>query len=327
MNQLRINQQTDREEVETIRFPSTAILGVSSADRYATNQQRFASPTSPFTVTLNVGQNVNGFFNRISVMDLNLPLYLPTISNRNNSIRLASTIGGVTTNFTLILNSGYYTLGTLAAELQRVIRQVPAVGNGFNGAGRTLFTVAVAPNGFSLLASSNVVGETFRFFPLNALGNSTSRGLYQMINWVSTNPPATTQLSGPTTLMSTQYIDIVCPQLTAVQKVKDGDTGIVKPSGLIARTPPYGPGLTSLQFGSSPFLFYREFATPKQIRWDPMLPIGQLQFQILDDAGVPYGSYGTERTISPAGVITFLPALDNDSSLGDWAMTLQLSEN
>ena len=147
-----------------------------------------------------------------------------------------------------------------------------------------------------------------------------------MLNWIPTNPPAVTQLSGPSTTLSTQYIDIVCPQLTAVQKVKDGDTSSVKPSGLVARIVPYGPGLTSLGINTTSALFFREFSTPKQIRWDPTFPIGQLEFQLLDDAGVQYGSYGTERTISGGGVITFLPAADNDSSLGDWGMTLQLSE-
>jgi hypothetical protein len=37
--------------------------------------------------------------------------------------------------------------------------------------------------------------------------------------------------------------------------------------------------------GVTPFVIYRQFATPKQIRWNNKMPIGNLKFEIFDDQG------------------------------------------
>jgi hypothetical protein len=34
-----------------------------------------------------------------------------------------------------------------------------------------------------------------------------------------------------------------------------------------------------------PFILYRQFSTPKQIKWLPNTPVGQVQFDIYDDQG------------------------------------------
>lgn len=322
-----VSRQITPERGVDIRMPSTALLGVSSADRYANNTQRVFNPTSPFSVLLTSGQNyLNGFFTRIALTEVRIPWNIPTLTNRNNLLVLQYFPAGPPAPpqiFPLILNPGWYTPTTLAAEVQRVVRQVPNVGNGNNGAGKASFTCTYSTTQYAFTAATNVAGDEFIF--VNHPTSTGQIGVFEMMNWIN-NFVAPTQISAAPSMLSTEFIDIVCNQLTYAQDVKDGDTGKA-PHDLVARVylaaenTPTDP--TTL--GSAPFVIYRQFAMPKQIKWESNLPIGQLQFDLLDDKGLPLGTQGTTNTIA-GGSITNNPASDNDTSMGDWSITLLVSE-
>ena len=322
-----VSRQITPERGVDIRMPSTALLGVSSADRYENNTQRVLNSTSPFSVLLTSGQNfLNGFFTRIALTEVRIPWYLPTLSNRNNYIVLnyfPAGPPGPPQVFTLGLTPGWYSPTTLAAELQRVIRQVPAAPNGNNGANKPNFTITYNATQYRFEAASNVAGDEFIFLTFPTSDGRT--GVYEMMNWRN-NFVDVVQLSGPPTMLSTEFIDIVCNQLTYAQDVKDGDTGKMS-HDVVARV--YLAAENTLTdpttLGSAPFVVYRQFATPKQIKWDSNLPVGQLQFDLYDDKGVPLGTRGMTATIA-GGIITPQPSPDNDNSLGDWSITLLVSE-
>ena len=309
-----VSRQLAPERGVDIRMPSTAVLGVSSADRYANNTDRALNATSPFDVLLTSRQNfLNGFFTRVALTEVRIPWFLPTLTARNNTIMLQYFPSGTApTLYTITLTPGWYTPTTLAAELQRVIR-LP-VGSG--GANLTGFTCAYSTAQFAFTATASAGGDEFIFLPTIVPGASSRTGLYEMMNWVN-NYVAFTQTSGVPTMLSTEFVDIVCNQLTYAQDVKDGDTGRVS-RDVICRVYLARDGVDSAPdtLGSTPFVVYRQFQTPKQIKWDSNLPIGQMQFDLYDDRGLPL------TTAVPQGVA----AAALDTSMGEWSLTLLVSE-
>jgi len=307
-----ISRQIAPERGVDIRMPSTALLGVSSADRYANKGIRAFNGTSPFEVLLTSKQNyLNGFFTRVALTEVRIPWYMMTITNRNNKIGLNYTIGGSTISYTITINAGWYNPTTLAAELQRAIR-APVVNGGANLPSFTCVYNA-PPNPYIFFAQSNIVGQTFNFVPADALPNlPNATSLYEMMNW-SFGGSNVNQGSGIPTMLSTEFIDIVCSQLTYAQDVKDGDTGRARDVLCRIYLAKDGVDTDPSTLGSAPFVIYRQFQTPKQIKWDNNLPIGQLQFELYDDAG----------NIINSG---FPDAVGYDETLGDWSITLLVSE-
>jgi hypothetical protein len=309
-----IQSQITPDRGVNIRMPSTALLGVSSADRYPDNLTRQLSGTSPFNILLTSKQNyLNGFFTRIALTEVRLPWYMQTITARNNKINLVYRVGlALPVTFTITINAGWYTPLTLAAELQRAIR-APVISGGAN---KPSFTVVynASPNPFIFFGATNVVGDTFYFETEDALpNNQNSTGLYEMMNWSYPGGFQTVQGSGIPTMLSTEFVDIVSSSLTYAQDVKDGDTEQAR--DVVARIYLAKDGVDTdpSLLGSAPFVVYRQFQTPKQIKWDSNLPIGQLQFQFYDDKGFLLDS-------------GFGPAVGYDESLGDWSLTLLVSE-
>lgn len=307
-----VSRQITPERGVDIRMPSTAFLGVSSADRYDDKGVRAFNGTTPFEVLLTSAQNfLNGFFTRVALTEVRIPWYMQTITARNNKIGLIYNNGGGQVLYTITINGGWYNPTTLAAELQRAIR-APIVNGGAN---LPSFSVVynVAPNPYIFFAASNIGGQVFHFIPTDTLpGITAATGLYEMMNW-SFSGDNVNQGSGIPTMLSTEFIDIVCSQLTYAQDVKDGDTDRAR--DVLCRIYLAKDGLDTdpTTLGSAPFVIYRQFATPKQIKWDNNLPIGQLQFELYDDSG----------NIINSG---YPSAVGYDESLGDWSLTLLVSE-
>ena len=294
-----------------IRMPSTALLGVSSADRYPTNSQRENTPTTPYDVLLTSKQNyLSGFFTRIALTEVRLPWYMPTISPRNDTIKLFYRVGGVDPiqEFTLVIDDGWYTPTTLAAELEDVINQ-PLVNGGAN---KPNFTVVWNATEYQFEAEANNGADTF-FLSTSVVGGTTT-GLFEMMNWRNAGF-SISQVSGVPTMLSTEFVDIVSSNLTYAQDVKDGDTE--KARDVVARIYLAKDGIDTdpTLLGSAPFTVYRQFQTPKQIKWDNDLPIGQLAFQLYDDKG----DLLSQRQTGPNSAFF-------DTFLGDWSITLLVSE-
>lgn len=310
-----VQRQLAPERGVDIRMPSTALLGVSSADRYANNGVRAFNGTSPYDVLLTSNQNyLSGFFTRVALTEVRIPWYMMTITTRNNQIGLIYRAGGPANPpvyYNITINAGWYNPTTLAAELQRAIRA--PIANG--GANLPNFTVQynVAPNPYIFFAAANNGADVFHFIPQDAIPNRASAtSLYEMMNWIF-GGDAVNQGSGIPTMLSTEFIDIVCTSLTYSQDVKDGDTQRAR--DVVARIylAKDGVDVDPSTLGSAPFMVYRQFQTPKQIKWTNDLPIGQLKFELYDDKGF----------LLTGG---FNPLVGYDQSLGDWSITLLVSE-
>jgi len=333
-----IPNQLDREKGVDIRPSSTALFGISSFDRYASvferNNQE-APLKSPFNLTISSSQPfIQGEFTRIGIAEVVLRWYLPTLTSNNNRIRISYKVGGADPAVVYFLtipvltgpgqpaDQGWYTPTTLAAALQTAVR---------TATGNVGFTVtASAINGAFRAMTNNA--DTFVFLPFQPASTPNKIGLFEMMNWPRANntpylpnptpPPALLPVapvhlvnynSGVPTMCRTQFVDIVCSQLTGCQAVKDADTGDIS-RDLMCRVY-LNDGLNQQPFlvGSTPFVVYRDFSLPKQIKWLPNTSVGGfLKFQLYDDQG-----YLLESG-SPA------PVLDNQQ--GDWNLTLQLSE-
>jgi hypothetical protein len=70
--------------------------------------------------------------------------------------------------------------------------------------------------------------------------------------------------------------------------------------------------------GYEPFYLRRIFNPPKQIAWENNMPIGQLSFQVIGST-IINDQIAQEQTV--------VSGLLSDIVLGNWLMTLQVSEN
>jgi hypothetical protein len=218
------------------------------------------------------------------------------------------------TDYLIELPVFYYTPTTLAAAFQI---QVSAI-----GAGLILpnFTCTVNTLTSQFLAESNDATTFFfkTYSSVTKVSNPDATTVFEMMNW-STFPgtggsatPATSQFSGIPSMLPTQFIDIVCSQLTANQDVKDG-TSQSTPRDVLARVYLAADATTINPelLGSVPFKIYKQYTYPKQIKFDPLMPIqGFLRFEIFDDAG---------------DLLTSGNAF-SDSDMPDWQITLLVSE-
>jgi len=88
----------------------------------------------------------------------------------------------------------------------------------------------------------------------------------------------------------TPYIDIYSDVLTNYQNVKDTNTSISKPKGLVARVYLSGTGQNQVTgsasaLGTAPFVMTADLNSPKVIRWSPDVAVPSIDFQLLDQYG------------------------------------------
>ena len=304
-----IARQLSVENGLDIRNPASSILGLNSRDRYETTLQSATLVSSPFNCVLSSKQNfMVGFFQRIALTEICFTWALPTLTSARNKMYI--NVAG--TDYLLTIPQTYYTPTTLAAAFELEVQAI--------GGGTVLpsFTCAVDPQTSQFTAASNTV-DTFFFKTYSAVtkvSNPDATTVFEMMNWNSYSIggaiAAAAQISGIPSMLPTQFIDIVCSQITANQDVKDG-TSQSTPRDVLARVY-FAADATTLNpelLGSVPFKIYKQYTYPKQIKFDPLMPIqGFLRFEIFDDAG----------DLLTSG-IDFV-----DAGMPDWQITLLVSE-
>jgi hypothetical protein len=166
-----------------IREPSTALLGISSIDRY---RQGLNVPqvnpitgglgsqlSSPYNFSLTtLGQNLmTGFFTRLAVNEVQFRWTLPTITNRNNKMYIyiapnanfsltAVAHSGTTTTFTLGSTTGYTAGQTIQVLSSNIVGRV--VSGTYLIASTTPTTlVCNDPNGLPDFATTTAFGNVF----------------------------------------------------------------------------------------------------------------------------------------------------------------------
>jgi hypothetical protein len=294
----------------TVRPSSTAVFAVDSFDRYNTPTDSQFGVSGPYSFQITRNQSLlNGFFHRIAMTEIVFPYYIPNINPRTKTMEVIYNGGAAAT---LTLTEGFYTPTALAAALQ--VALIP-----LTGAGATV----VYTNGrftFDVGAGNDLI-----LYP----SDTNAFGLFDLVggtaDWI--NPGGQTLTGKITRCRYTEYVDIVCSQLTYNQDLKDASTTNGYSRDILARIYlecendqpiPVNIGGTATNAidtvpGTYPFTIYRKFPHPKQIQWNNEQPIGNLLFEVYDDRGVLLSGNGTGNNA--------------DFIFPDWRMTLLVSEN
>jgi len=303
-----------------VRNSSTANFLVDSQDRANYNASTVANialvgpntASADFQIT-KPGQNlITGFFTRIAMTEIVLTWNIFNIStslgNNITGLSVRNTGSGVITNYNISIPQGNYTVKDALDALLVAINtatsltftlvdstataggvagkkaiQAPA-GNQYAFYRQSAIPASPAPFIPNLSQSLGFVVYDFTALPLSAGNFGTA--------WTAYKP----------NLLAYNYIDITSPQLASQQKVKDSTTSTFDAIDVIYRwcfsndegdaTGYDTYGYPVLQ-GYFPFVSKRYLSFPKQIRWDPLIPIGNLQFQTYTDQ---------ERLLSYEGV-------------------------
>ena len=269
------------EKGVAIRMPSVANLMVDSEDRTTTYPK-------PWQFQITKSQALlNGYFTRVAATEVVLDWFEPNIiTGYNDEFEIEVT--ATSTSYTATISQGSYTIE----------QALDAIVVGLNAAGTGL-TWSISGIG------ANCVLEATGAFTI------TSTALSLALAFNSAAPSATSSfLFGPD-LRPTRYLDFMSSDLTYNQNVKDGTTNQYD-NNVLCRwyfawdNPPvldaYG---FPILMGYTEFCCRRLFSPAKQIKWEPNMPIGNLNFKVVDDQNE-------------------LPEYASPST--SWQMTLQLSE-
>ena len=248
-----------------------------------------------FTIS-SPGALIYGYIDRIVVSQIQLQYNIPTICfGRNNKLPIFSDASLLPIAETLTIPFGFYTPDELAAAVQALITansnltplQLTVAYNLKDG---FIFTSGTALDfyfpSFDLMivdnfsqSEINVVLKTYRTFGMNTENSEIDGG----------GAPIQISFEYPNFLY-TPYIDIYSDILTNYQNVKDTNTSIAKPKGLIARILLAGVGnpqytTETFALGSSPFVMTADLNTPKVIQWSRDVAVPSIDFQLRDCYG------------------------------------------
>jgi hypothetical protein len=262
------------------------------------------------------GQNlITGFFTRMAMTEIELTwnLFNVTVANNKTNVRLREIATGTITDFPVEIPQGNY---TVAEALDALVVAMNATVTG-----QTFTLVLASTVNFPIGGGRRAIqigGSTHRFafttprnpplappappptpIPLPASGpyaqclsqnlgigtfdfTTTIGTTFYKFAWSATDP----------NLLATDYIDITCPQLASQQKVKDATTSSFDAIDVVYRWVFANDDANPITFdaygypilqGYKTFKSRRLLPFPKQIRWDPLIPVGNLDFQTYTD--------------------------------------------
>lgn len=278
----------------TVRPSSTSLLCIDSEDRYDSYAAAVNAPSSPYNFKINKSNTLmNGFFTRLGVSEVVFPWTIPNINNKTAAINVQYTIGaGPVVDYQLSIAYGFYSPAQLAtAIVAQFTVDIPALGFAM-----AYGTGTGADPSFSYVVSA---GNTVLFLPLTGADfpfPPQSKQLFNVLGFTGRNQVAKNDSYGDYTLcQSIRYVDIVSPQITYNQPLKDTMTQTTARDTLCRLYIGSASGVTSTvpannaafcPPGCAPTVLYRDYSNPKQIAWIPNQGIpGYLTFQIYDDAG------------------------------------------
>ena len=270
-----------------------------------------------FTITKN-NSLFNGFFTRAGVTEVDLwwnkfnispnagagPYNGQQAGTYFGTDSFTVTVGATTKNFTL--PAGFYNVKDCLDAMVLLLNQAGPAGFGagaFSLVDASAVTGAAFPNNLvqNCRALQNTAGTDFYFSSKTLTVNGVTipvRGLADMLSFptfpaipggASTYPFY--YITSPN-LQAYPYIDFTSQQLTAVQDVKDTSTSQYNPDTLYRWV--FADDVNSVSYdaygyailqGYRPFKQQRRIQFPKQIRLDPLLPIGQVNFTLVDNTG------------------------------------------
>ena len=282
------------ERATPIRVPSTANLLIESSDRNVL----FDLQPNNFVISKK-NSILNGFFTRIGVTEMSLRWCTPNVSTANNNNFIILDISGAAP-YLVNIPTGFY-------NVYQAINAVATVLNDASGVTGLGFSVSgVSPlGGFALTPSNLTTYYGFEGILASQLSLGTPDAPFNLTQGITLVTP-----SSCLSILRFSYLDFISDQLTYNQELKDASTQDIESNILVRfyfcnETPEqldtYG---FPILMGYSPFNVRRTFNPPKQIKWEPNMPIGQIGFRVLDDSGQLAKMY------SPS----------------NWGMVLQVSE-
>jgi len=242
---------------------------------------------------------IYGYIDRIIVSQIQLQYNIPTVSLGRNDLFYLAWIapGGALGNAQVTIPYGFYNPAELAAALQTVITASPAftppgitvsytLEDGFLFQSTTNYKIYVpepgqlVTSGLTFNQVANII-KTYKLFGLTKLNG---------IQTPSSSTPIFQYSSHYPNFLYTPYIDIYSDVLTNYQNVKDTNTSVSKPKGLLARVLLSGGGnlqvtTDTTALGSTPFVMTADLNNPKVIKWTPDVAVPSIDFQLRDCYG------------------------------------------
>lgn len=317
-----------------VTTPATGItFTMASTTGYSAGQTIVVGNLPSVAVTYSSGTqvvNLNGIYTISSTTGTTLVCNNPNGLYPFTSLAVSGLVG---IRYLITIPEGWYDL------TNNLVTGVGAAGNlGFQMVTAVTAAVGTGAGVFTCVYNLPLGASTITGAPYNAWLSATSDGsnfywlrytdgvqpnrvgLYEMMAWNTNQQPAPAQTGSPNaSMLSTPFVDIVCYNLTYNQSLKDADTGTTR--DILCRlflTPDAFTG-NMANLGSAPILVHRAFPFPKQIKWNADQPIGNLQIQVYDSQGYLLstgdGLTGTQSSTS-----------FYDADMGDWTMTLLISE-
>ena len=288
-----------------IRNPSTANLMIDSKDRV--NLNNFPTFAAQFYIS-KTNSILNGFFNRIATSEVVLEWFVPNISGNFNNNDLTIDISGAgastgANTTTYQAPSGYYTQSEL---IRWVLSRLNASGAFITPAVTWALTASTTQAGCVITPNANVWIQLS-----GSVANKLAINTTFPILITAAGAGAGIAFNLAVDLRYIRYLDFVSPQLTYNQELKDSATNIVARDVLCRwymaydNPPTYDEFGFPILMGYSGFILRRLFSPPKNIKWDPRQPVGQLSFEVYSD----------------------LNQLAPFNFNSNWLMTLQISEN
>jgi hypothetical protein len=237
---------------------------------------------------------IYGYITKIIVSQIQLQYNIPTINrDLNDTFYLYSSTPGLVDYYKIVIPHGFYYADELAALLQSIIRATrgelqsqPPIGDMevvFNP--RDGFTFSSVLRSFSFPSPD----ETFNRLLVDPITSYKTLKLLGMGITNATTGNSQTSFDYPNFLY-TPYIDIYSDTLTNYQKVKDTNTSIIAPKGLIARLYVSGTGQIQITgstsaLGTAPFVMTSDLNSPKVINWTPDVSVTSIDIQLRDCYG------------------------------------------
>lgn len=296
----------DRPAASTQVNVSSIWLKIDTVSNYNDNLEsqyyKFPPYANDFTIPSS-GSLIYGYIRKIIVSQVQIQYSVPTvILDKNDTLYISvsnSPAAGFTT-YPIVIPFGFYYADELAAILQQLIRAADAVRfagllvtfvprNGFvfnNSAAN--FTIAFPlPESIrqGFFVSRAVVNNVYKTYKLLGINNDSRT--FAIIKTSAAYPE----------FLYTPYVDFYSDVLTNYQKIKDTNTSVTSPKGLVARVYLSGVGGVSTsssvgasgravgQLGTEPFVMTADLNFPKVIMWTADQTVTAIDFQVRDCYG------------------------------------------
>ena len=280
------------------RQPAVALLCVNSADAEKFNKTTGEREDWNYPNRILINNQsplLFGYMTRLILTEICLQWSSPNVNPYNNTITIMCDKGDDALVVRVSVPVGWYTPTQLATALQTALRNAFQTFLGVDNTWET--NVSPTTGQFSILTGTG----NFSFYVVP--GRATNVGLSpvqdDLCNMLGLTPsdagePYTSITGGYASYQYTPYIDIVSSLLTKNQNVRDSDTSKQAQGNFLARVYLANEDISPTDYvngtnipGCRPFLFKREFKTPKVINWNTSENVDSIDISIVDYLGNP----------------------------------------